>query len=241
MTALPDAFVDITPEDRVTPAAREVLVRPRTKPSSKDDLLESYRTALRQEVREQELAALVAELAQLRKDFSDHRMERSEQHRELAAELKRLQAPPAATNSALQTLAEQGLGGAANSNQRDADIPEGFELVSDAFLDVEEIANMLSSAIVKRRPIQCRVRVTYNDKAQRELYYMQPGIYGLNPNMRSACLTQILDDPDLGPYIRGTYVEYGQTVNMSPEQINRVTNDTLHAIRELWLAAKDDV
>jgi hypothetical protein len=238
MTAFDESQCGTLPDSSAT-AAREVLVRQRTKPSSKDDLLEGYRSALRQEVREQELAALVAEIARLREDALDHRMRRSEEHAELVAELKRLQTPPPASEASLTALATRGIG-AVGDNQRDADIPEGFELVSNAFLDVEEIANMLSSSIVKRKPLQCRVRVAYNDKAQRELYYMQPGVYGLNPNMRSACLTQILDDPDLGPYIKGTYIEYGQTVDMSPEQIERVAEDTLHAIRKLWLAAKDE-
>lgn len=209
------------------------IVRTKPRSSTREDLLEHYRAALRQEVREQELAALVAEIAQLRQDALDHRLQRGEEHRALLDELKRLQTPPPASSASLEALASQGLHGHSNQ-QRDADIPEGFELVADAFLDFIEICDLVNAAIVKRHPLPSKVRVIYNDQGQRELHYVDRGVYGLNPNMFNAMLTLVLDDPDLGPYVKGTYREYSQTVSMSPEQIDRVTRETLEAVRELW-------
>lgn len=114
-----------------------------------------------------------------------------------------------------------------------------------SFLDFEEISNMISAAIVARKPLQeCRVRVFYNPKAQRELLYNVSGVegavYGLDDRMHRVRLVQELGDENVNPYVRGTYVDGYDTVTMSEDQVARILDCTLNIVTPLWRASLDD-
>jgi hypothetical protein len=213
-------------------------VQVRKAPASPKDMMEHYKDAIRQEIREQELASLVTELAHLRAILERQNATVRLHHEEQIGELKRLARPAPASEDRLQALAKDGLH-SRGTNPHDSTIPEGFEIVATAFLDLVDITNMLNAAIVKRRPLNAQVRAVYNNKGQRELHFMRKGVYGLNPNMYNACLTLVTDDPDLGPYVKGEYLEHGQLVSMSPDQIERICEETLAAVRDLWDAMRE--
>lgn len=215
-----------------TPSPTAATILRRTGTPSKSDLLDHYREALRLEVREQELSALVAELTELRAQLADAQANHMALYRSMLAELQRIQAPAPASSAALEALASQGVGGV--HSEKDTDIPEGFELVSDAFLDFIEAADMINTAIVKRRPLELQLRIVYTELGRREIHILRRGVYGTSDYMRNVRLTLMVDEPDYGPYVKGEYMDDQRLMSMTPEQVGRVCEAVLQATREQW-------
>jgi hypothetical protein len=195
------------------------------------DALEAFREKIREDVRQEELGKILTTLGALGDTINLGAQLLSE----VASQQRNI---PIEVVSLIETRMQQETaeGGIATTSVTLPPLPpveeeeeQGIE-VSDSFLDFIESHTLLSKYWIDRRPLLNGVRADYSNKGEAQLKVLRAGTFDTDHHMRNTILTLVIGDDN--PYVSGEFMDDGQLVPMSEEQVDRVCMNIVDSVRK---------
>jgi len=216
----------------IPPTSTAARTRLRRSASTQTAALETLRAELRQElrkeIRNEELASLREKLAQQNEimETSEDRLISVQEkvdgiHAMLSQAMLEIPGTSLASPGAALELGEQ-----VNAMEDSKD----DIIVTNAFLDFIEVHASMCKSVIERRPLLSNIRAAYSAKNEMQLMINRGGTYGTGESMRNPILTLRIHDEY--PFIEGEYMEMGKTIPMSEEQVDRVAQELVVAVRK---------
>lgn len=102
-------------------------------------------------------------------------------------------------------------------------------IVTNAFLDFIEVHSAMCKSVINHRPLLSNIRCAYSDRAEMQIMLNRGGTYGADEYMRKPILTLRIHDDY--PFIEGEYMNNNERVLMTEEEVDRVVDALLGAVR----------